>query len=309
MRKVVRKPHRAVALIVALTALALGRPVIAAPAREVQFRSGTVTLSGTVLLPSNILAAVVLVDGSGRSTRNIPLARALARDGIATLAYDKRGVGQSGGVYAGPEVGTNNTDPGNLDLLAGDASAAVTELRQEISSPKTPVGLLGISQAGWVIPLAAARNPDVKFMVFWSGPLVTTIEQLRFEFLTSGRADFWDHNSEAEVREHIRSDPDRYVIIATDPVDSLRRVSIPGLWLYGGRDIYVPVGLSIERLKTLTAQGKPFEYQLFPEWEHIPPIAEALSASMDWLTKSVVQRQHAGPPFPAAIARGKNAIG
>lgn len=153
----------------------------AAPAaREVQFRNGSVTLSGTLVMPSKVVAAIVWVDGSGQTRRDVPLASALARDGIATLTYDKRGVGKSGGVYAGPEVGTNNIDPGNLDLLAGDASAAVTKLAHEISSPRTPVGLLGASQAGWVIPLAAGRNPYVKFMILWSGPLVTTLEQLRF---------------------------------------------------------------------------------------------------------------------------------
>jgi hypothetical protein len=91
---------------------------------EGQALRGAITLSGTLVMPSNMVAAVVLVDGSGKDPRNIPFARALARAGLATLTYDKRGVGKSGGVYAGPEVGTNNVDPGNLNLLAGDASAA-----------------------------------------------------------------------------------------------------------------------------------------------------------------------------------------
>ena len=150
-------------------------------------------------------------------------------------------------MYAGPEVGTNNVDPQNLGLLAGDASAAVKELVRRISSPRTPVGLIGVSQAGWIIPLAAVRTPEVKFMILWSGPLVTTLEQLRFQFLTDGKSDFWDHYSEAEAREHVRSDPDRYSFVATDPVDSLGKLPIPGLWLYGGRDVSVPVRMSIER--------------------------------------------------------------
>jgi alpha-beta hydrolase superfamily lysophospholipase len=108
---------------------------------------------------------------------------------VATLTYDKRGVGKSGGVYAGPEVGTNNVDPQNLALLAGDASAAVKELVSRIFSPRTPVGLIGVSQAGWIIPLAAVRTPEVKFMILWSGPLVTTLKQLRFQFLTDGKVD------------------------------------------------------------------------------------------------------------------------
>ena len=241
------------------------------------------------MVPSNMVAAVVLVHGSGRKLGDVALARELAHMGVAALAYDKRGVGKSQGIYAGPEVGTNNADPGNLDLLAGDASAAVAELRQEISSPHTPVGLLGVSQAGWIVPLAAVRTPEVKFMILWSGPAVTTLEQLRFQHLTDGKADFWDHHCETEVREHVRSDPDRYVLIATDPVDSLRKLSIPGLWLYGDRDVYVPVPLSIERLEALAATGKPFEYRLFPGVGHDLRSDQATSAVIGWLQHTVIQ--------------------
>jgi uncharacterized protein len=259
--------------------------------RDIRFRSGDITLAGTLVVPSNIVAAVVVVDGAGEKLRRVSLAQQLARKGVAALTYDKRGVGKSQGIYAGPEVGTNNTDPGNLDLLAGDASAAVKELWHEISSPSTPVGLLGFSQAGWIIPLAAVRNAGVKFIILWSGPLVTTLEQLRFQHLTDGKADFWDHHGEAEVREHVRSDPDRYVLVATDPVDSLRKLSIPGLWLYGDRDVYVPVQLSIERLKALATSGKPFEYRLFPGFGHDLSSDQPLSVSMDWLMHTVVQGQ------------------
>lgn len=275
--------------------------------RDVQFRSGAVALAGTLVVPSNMVAAVVVVHGSGRQLRRVSLAQELARMGVAALTYDKRGVGKSQGIYAGPEVGTNNTDPGNLDLLAGDASAAVEELRHEISSPSTPVGLLGVSQAGWIIPLAAVRTPEVKFMILWSGPLVTTLEQLRFQHLTDGKADFWDHHSEAEVREHVRSDPDRYMLVDTDPVDSLRKLSIPGLWLYGDRDVYVPVQLSIERLKALAASGKPFEYRLFPGFGHDLSSDESLSVSTDWLMHRVVQGQ-SGTAAPRHAAKTRHSL-
>jgi uncharacterized protein len=257
-------------------------------AREVQFGSRDVTLSGTLIVPSELNAAVVLVHGAGKRLRDLPLAQDLARMGVATLTYDKRGTGKSGGIYAGPEVGTNNTDPHNLDLLAADASQAAKRLAHEIRSPRTPVGLFGFSQAGWIIPLAAVHTPDVRFVILWSGPLVTTLEQLRFQRLTDGKADFWDHHTEAEVREHIRSDPDRYTLVATDPADSLRKLSIPGLWLYGDRDVYVPVQLSIERLKALAASGKPFEYRLFAGVGHELRSDQAISASMDWLMNTVV---------------------
>jgi alpha-beta hydrolase superfamily lysophospholipase len=69
-------------------------------------------------LPRNqaIAAAVVWVDGAGMTKRDLGFAQGIAQRGIAVLTYDKRGVGDSGGVYAGPESGTNNASRENLDL-------------------------------------------------------------------------------------------------------------------------------------------------------------------------------------------------
>ena len=116
---------------------------------------------------------------------------------------------------------------------------------------------------------------------------MTTREQLRFQFLTDGKADFWVHHSEQEAREHVRSDPDRHSFVDTDPVDSHRKLSIPGLWLYGTRDVSVPTGMSIERLQALTASGKRFNYEVCPDSGHERPFLRALSASTEWLQKSV----------------------
>ena len=49
----------------------------------------------------------------------------LAQNDILVLTYDKRGVGESGGVYAGPEVGTNNISIENLNLLASSIPVQV----------------------------------------------------------------------------------------------------------------------------------------------------------------------------------------
>ncbi len=254
---------------------------------EVEFRSKGVTLSGTVVLPPNIVAALVLVHGSGPEERMTSFSQALAGQGIATLTYDKRGAGRSGGVYVGPEVGTNNVSAENLSLLATDAAAAVKELARRLPrDSRVPVGLIGGSQAGWIIPLAALRSPDVSFMVIWSGPLVTAREQLRFQFYTDGKADFWDHHTETEAREHIKSDPDRFQFADTDPRESLRKLSIPALWMFGGRDINIPARLCIDRLDTLIESGKPYEYKLFPQEGHILPSSETIPATVSWIRKT-----------------------
>jgi dienelactone hydrolase len=233
---------------------------------DITFTSEGVLLAGTLFSPTDPQAAIVLVHGSGQEKRMTRFAERVAAHGITVLTYDKRGVGASGGTYAGPEAGTNNVDSMNLSLLAKDASAAVNKL-QEVAVD-LPVGLVGFSQAGWVIPIAATLNPSVDFIVVFSGPTITSLEQLRFQFHTNGDPNYWETHSEAEAREHIKNDPDRFQFTATDPKHSLSKLAIPGLWLYGAKDIQVPAQLCIEQLNQLKGEGKPFEYRLYPNLGH-----------------------------------------
>jgi dienelactone hydrolase len=254
---------------------------------EISFISQGARLSGTLYTPQVSHAAVVLVHGSGQEPRMREFATLLVASGCAVLTYDKRGIGASEGVYAGPEVGTNNIESTNLHLLAQDARAAVNVLKQKL--PSLPTGLLGFSQAGWIIPLAAIDNPMVQFMVLFSGPTISTLEQLRFQFYTAGRTDFWEHHTEANAREHLQNDPDRFQFVPTDPKESLAALSIPGLWLFGGKDIQIPSNLCIEQLQALKAQGKPYDYALFPELGHRTGFAGSapVALAIEWIkTKS-----------------------
>jgi len=256
--------------------------------QDIKFSNAGDTLSGSIFKPKHPHAAIVLVHGSGKEARMIGMASFLAKNGITVLTYDKRGAGKSGGVYAGPEVGTNNIDPSNLNLLASDASAAVKLLSAQLPKKHMPLGLMGFSQAGWVIPLTAKQNAKVNFMIIFSGPVVTTLEQLRFQFYTDGKSNFWDTHTEAEARAHVSNDPDRYQFTATDPKDVLNKLSIPGLWLFGGKDIQIPVGLSIEYLNVLKGKGKTYEYQLFPALGHNTSSLkspEPIMAAVEWVRK------------------------
>uniref|UniRef100_UPI004048A465 alpha/beta hydrolase family protein n=1 Tax=Algoriphagus sp. TaxID=1872435 RepID=UPI004048A465 len=234
--------------------------------RDITFSSEGVLLTGTLFSPTDSQVAIVLVHGSGQEKRMTGFAERMAAYGITVLTYDKRGVGASGGTYAGPEVGTNNVDSINLSLLAKDASAALNKL-QEVAMD-LPVGLVGSSQAGWIIPIAATLNPSVNFMVVFSGPTISSLEQLRFQFHTNGDQNYWENHSEAEAREHIKNDPDRFQFTATDPKHSLIKLAIPGLWLYGAKDIQVPAQWCIEQLNWLKGKGKPFEYRLYSNLGH-----------------------------------------
>ena len=233
---------------------------------DITFTSEGVILAGTLFSPTRPQAALVLVHGSGQEKRMNRFAEQVARRGFSVLTYDKRGVGASGGIYAGPEVGTNNVDSTNLTLLAKDASAAANKL-QELDQD-LPIGLIGFSQAGWIIPMAAILNPSVAYMVLFSGPTITSLEQLRFQFHTNGDSNYWENHSEAEAREHIKNDPDRFQFTPSDPKNSLTDLAIPGLWLYGAKDIQVPAQLCIEQLKRLKREGKSYDYRLYPNLGH-----------------------------------------
>ena len=151
---------------------------------DVRFTNRDVQLTGTLIAPSvgSRHPAIVLVHGSGAENRAymLPWARFLIRHGIAVLGYDKRGVGES----------TGDWNAATYEDLAGDAVAAVEYLKTRRDIDAAQIGLLGISQAGWIMPLAAVRSKDVAFLISISGagvpPAETTIDQARNELTMTG---------------------------------------------------------------------------------------------------------------------------
>jgi pimeloyl-ACP methyl ester carboxylesterase len=261
---------------------------------DVTFLSHGAILSGTVVIPRfPVVAAAVFVQGAGSDLRPESQGEALARFGIAVLVYDKRGVGRSGGVYVGPPGGVNVSRE-NLRLLADDAAAAMTTLRKEQTLRLAPKGFIGQSQAGWIIPQAALKARGTRFMVFWSGAVETTHEDVLFEQLAAA-PDFWDKHAHAEVQtmmnENANSIP--FAWADYDPRTTLGQLKIPGLWLFGGRDRNVDVDLSIERLNGLIKHGHcNYEYRLYPSYDHYLGglKVDVIGATVDWIRKELGNR-------------------
>lgn len=124
----------------------------------VRFQSAGVTLEGTVLVPDEASPgrkpAMALVHGAGPHTREDyrAEAEAFAQGGIVTLIYDKRTKGYS-------------EFERSYELLAGDALAAVRALHARPDVNPDAVGLWGLSEGGWVVPIAASRSDEVGFVV------------------------------------------------------------------------------------------------------------------------------------------------
>ena len=114
------------------------------------------------------------------------------------------------------------------------------------------------------MPLAATREPAVRFLVLLVSPAVTQGESDFYSQLTTQGAAIPTQSPadiEAEVR---RQGPSGF-----DPLPAIRALRIPALWLYGGNDQHVPTRLSVERLEPLTKEpGRDFSYAVFPTANH-----------------------------------------
>ena len=230
---------------------------------EVRFRSGSVTLAGTLSIPPGAgkRAAVAFVHGSGFTNRAyLPeLSAIFLRHGVAVLVYDKRGVGQSGGIYPG-----ESPTAGTIDTLARDAAAAARFLAAQPEIDRARVGLTGHSQAGWIAPLAASREPAIRFLALFSGPAVTADENDIYQDLAGEGDRLPELSDEAIDAEVLKHGPGGF-----DPIPSIRKLRIPALWVYGGKDNIAPPRLSARRLAPIAAEaGRDFTVADFPNANH-----------------------------------------
>ena len=170
------------------------------PAREeeVSFRNGDVPLSGTLVLPETRgpHPAIIVLGGSGWRTRGqvIHVARRLAPRGIATLVFDKRSYGRSGG-----------SQPYSFAAVARDAIAAVHELQQHPAIDPRQIGLYGVSRGGWHAPLAASMSNDVAFLVLFVAPAVTPVQQETHRVEHTMRADGYSEEDIGDAVDFMRN--------------------------------------------------------------------------------------------------------
>lgn len=139
---------------------------------SVSFKSadGKIVFGGTLSKPvdKKSFPTVVMVSGTGKQDRDgtmaghkifAQIATHLAKHGIAMLRTDDRGVGRTSGVY---EMATTGD-------FAKDALAAVTYLKSREDIDPVKIGLIGHSEGGAAISIAAAESMDVKFLVSVAG--------------------------------------------------------------------------------------------------------------------------------------------
>ena len=273
--------------VLALVALLSSTPGFAQTFRteEVVFMSHSTKLAGSIVFPAGrIHAAVVFIHGSGRQERNLQLAERFARDGIAALVYDKRGAGRSGGDYEANQ----SVSEKNIMLLADDAASALRALSTHRAMKGIPVGLAGISQAGWIAPLAAQRSGGLaKFLVMWSGPVCKVSEEDIYSKHTGdaniGPAPPYAEALNARTQKYIWPD---FLGRDTDSGEDLAKLWIPGFWIFSDNDPSVPVDLSVDRLRELRKKGHNYEVVVYPGLGH-NNMDGTFAAGTDWILRIV----------------------
>jgi len=132
---------------------------------DVRIPSGPgVVLAGTLRTPTGHgpgpFPLAIMIQGHGPNGRGgfDVLMRRLLADGIATLDYDKRGIGASTGVY--------KEDP---ERLTADAASVVAAMRGRKDINGARIALVGHSQGGIIAPAAAAADPTIAAVVMLAG--------------------------------------------------------------------------------------------------------------------------------------------
>ncbi len=273
-------------------------------AQERTFQSAGVTLSGTLYVPKveGRIPAVIVFHAASSPTRDNPLyvhlAEMLPPLGIAVFVFDRRGSGKSGGTI-------ENTD---YTTLADDGISAQRMLAQDTRIDARRIGFWGLSQGGWLSLLAASRSPQAAFAIAISAPMTTPDVQMNFAVANILRIKGYSQSdvdqaiaTRSAVDDFLRGRRDRastqrMLDAATikpwfvhtyldktfrdpdqsgwakemrhDPLATLAAVKQPTLVVYGSADPWVPVQISIERLRARSAQHPNVEVAVVAGADH-----------------------------------------
>ncbi|TDO24538.1 alpha/beta hydrolase [Pedobacter duraquae] len=148
---------------------------------SVSFKSadGQLTFGGTLTKPigKKSFPTLVFLSGTGKQDRDgtmaghkifLEIATYLSQHGIAVLRTDDRGVGKTTGVYETATTGN----------FAEDALTAIAYLKNRKDINPATIGLIGHSEGGASMSIAAAQSKDVKFLISLSGVAMSGLDNL-----------------------------------------------------------------------------------------------------------------------------------
>ncbi len=268
---------------------------------EINFTSAGTTLSGTLILPKGTgpFPAVVFIHGSGPEERSNSRSRAkeFTKNGIASFIYDKRGVGKSEGnknfhqYYSFDTLAMDANAA--VDMLAKRQDIKADRMGFVAASQGGWVAPLAASlnnKIAFMIIISGSvstvgednlfeRNARLKKEGFTDEEVkqAEDIHIIDQEVSRSGKqfdefTKMWDQYKAARwfKRVYLSEEPappaSKYrqwykTVVDFNPVNKLKDLSIPVLWLYGDASVdgFCPVELSINRLNELKNTGKQYE--------------------------------------------------
>lgn len=155
--------------------------------RDVTFKSGSLTLAGSLTRPTGEgkTPAVVLISGSGAQDRDAnvavgdfpkwnifkQVAYALSSAGIAVLRYDDRGTAASEGDFS----------TATLSDLTADVEAAVAFLRTVDGIDADRIGLVGHSEGAVIAPIVASADGSTIRAVFLMAGTAAPLDEVVLE--------------------------------------------------------------------------------------------------------------------------------
>ena len=259
--------RRSVSLVACLIALPLsllsmGYTTHASTPVEVHITTLTGTLHGTQIIPaSNVPEPVVLIiAGSGPTDRNGNnplagqnnslklLAEGLAAHGIASIRYDKRGIGES--AAAGPEEADLR-----FDTYVEDAALWIQQLQAD--SRFSSITVMGHSE-GSLIGMLATQKTGADAFVSIAGIAQTASQVLQAQLRPRLPEALWQQNEQIlaaleqgnrvtavppELNALYRASIQPYLIswFRYTPAQAMRRLTVPVLIVQGTTDIQVSV--------------------------------------------------------------------
>lgn len=140
----------------------------------------SINLEGILTLPDSLernCPVALLIGGSGRQNRDADLldhkfflviADYLAKNGIGSLRYDERGVGESEGSFM-----TATSVDFKKDVLSG------IKYLDELGF--NSLGLIGHSEGGMIAPMAAVESDKIDFVITLAGPGIAISELMTIQ--------------------------------------------------------------------------------------------------------------------------------
>jgi len=280
--------------------------------REVTFENEGSTLAGTLTLPEGVTEAVpgvLFIHGSGPVDRDgnaaglkidlfRELAHALAKAGIGSLRYDKRGVGTSGGLF----------NEASMEDLLSDARAALSALQTVEGIDAERCFLIGHSEGGVLAPIIASEDN-------LAGIVLLAASAHSLDIIIRGQVERLNRDagkSEEEVQAALAQEDQYLDFVRTsegewtdypfddlkgampwltqetlpqitalslswlrehflhDPITTIKKVKCPVLIVQGEKDYQIPVGESALLFDALKEAGiSPITEEFMPNLNHL----------------------------------------